>query len=139
MSILVVDASVAIKWYIPEIYSEYSFKLQHIDYQLHVPQLALLEITNIICKKLRRNEITLDIANAILQDIQSVPLEWHDNTHLIQRAFEIANQTFRSFYDCLYLSLAILLDGKVVTADLKFYQGVQQTIYKNNMLWIENI
>jgi predicted nucleic acid-binding protein len=134
----VVDASVAIKWYLPEIYCDYAIHLQNPDYHLHQPNFFLLEIASIITKKLRRREIDLGEANAILRDIRQINFKWHEDSHLLQNAIDIANQTARSLYDCLYLSLAIKVQGQMVTADRKFYDALQPTVFVDKIVWIEN-
>jgi predicted nucleic acid-binding protein len=53
MSLYIVDASVAVKWFLPEPYTDAASRLCHPDYQLHVPALFDLEFSNIVCKKIR--------------------------------------------------------------------------------------
>jgi len=49
----VVDASVAIKWFIPEIHSEASLQARRSGTRLHVPALLTLELGNVLAKKIR--------------------------------------------------------------------------------------
>ena len=73
----VVDASFVIKWFIPEIHSESAARLQHIVDGLHVPAFFMLELGNVLCKKIRRTELTPDEAETILRgppDPASAPL-----------------------------------------------------------------
>ncbi len=42
-------------------------------------------------------------------------------------------------YDCLYLSLAVSLDARLVTADLLFYEALKDGDYADKLLWVENI
>jgi predicted nucleic acid-binding protein len=55
--IYVVDASVAIKWYAPEIYEQEATKLLHGNHAFHAPELIYPEFSNILWKKVRRGEI----------------------------------------------------------------------------------
>ncbi len=135
----IVDASVAVKWYVPEIYSEAAKRLQNPDYQLQVPKFFLLEFGNVVCKKLRRRDITLELSELMITDVQKVSLHWHPDEPLFPKAFQIANETYRSLYDCLYLSLALAIDGQMVTADLKFYDSLKTGPYANRLLWVEEI
>ena len=57
MTRYVVDASVVIKWFIPEIYAESAGFLQNSSYQLHAPAFFVLEVGNALCKKIRRQEL----------------------------------------------------------------------------------
>ena len=137
MKIYVVDACVAIKWFVPEIHKDAARRLRNPSYQLHVPNLFLMEFGNIVCKKLRRKEIRFEVSNLIINQIQNVSLEWHQDDGLFPKAFEIANKTERS--DCLYLSLAVLLEGKMVTADWRFYDALKNGDYAERLLWVEDI
>jgi len=48
---LIVDANVAIKWFLPEIHKNEALRLLNPRYSLHVPNLFLLEFGNVVCKK----------------------------------------------------------------------------------------
>jgi len=139
VKIFVVDSSVAIKWYFPEIHKEAAERLLNSGYHLHVPQLFLLEFINVVCKKRRRGEINAEESDFVINEIQQVPLKWHDDSTVLAQAYEIANQTQRSLYDCLYLSLAVSLNAEMVTADLKFYEALKIGNYAKSLLWVENI
>jgi predicted nucleic acid-binding protein len=139
MKIFVVDASVAVKWFIPEIYYEAALQLRNSEYELHVPKFVLLEIGNVLCKKQRQTELTREESALILKLLQSLPLHWHSDDIIFNQAVTIASETQRSLYDCMYLSLAILLDGLLVTADRKFYEALQNTPYKKYLIWVENL
>ena len=54
-------------------------------------------------------------------------------------AFDLAIATQRSLYDCVYLALAIELDGLLVTADRKFYDAPQAGTLAGRLLWIEQL
>jgi predicted nucleic acid-binding protein len=135
----VVDANVAIKWFVPEIHQEAARRLRQSEDVLHVPDFLFLEFGNVVCKKRRRGEITAELSDLMITEIQLTVLEWHRNEPLFPRAFAIANETYRSLYDCLYLSLALAIDGQMVTADLKFYEALQTSPYANRLLWVEDI
>jgi predicted nucleic acid-binding protein len=51
---VVVDASVAIKWYLPEIHSEDALRLIDEERELLVPDLVWSEVGNILWKKWQR-------------------------------------------------------------------------------------
>lgn len=50
----VVDAGVAIKWFIPEIHSEAALQINRLQSRLHVPAFIRLEVGSILAKKIRR-------------------------------------------------------------------------------------
>lgn len=139
MNVFAVDASVAVKWFIPEIYSEASLRLRSSNYVLHVPELLRLEIGNVLCKKQRQTELTQEDSLLILKVLQHLPLHWHSDNIIFHQAILLAFETQRSLYDCIYLSLAVSLDGLLVTADRKFYNALQNTRYAERLRWIEDI
>jgi predicted nucleic acid-binding protein len=87
------DSSVAIKWYFPEIHKEAAERLLNPAYDLHVPRLFLIEFNNVVCKKRRRGNINAEESDFVINEIQQVPLKWHDDRPLLTKAYEIANET----------------------------------------------
>ena len=53
MSSYVVDASVAIKWFFPQVYAENARRLLASDHNLLVPDLVFPEVGNILWKEVR--------------------------------------------------------------------------------------
>ena len=139
MSVYVVDASVAVKWFLLEVHSDAAFRLRDPSYTLHVPAFFILEFGNVVCKKIRRGEITLEESLVMLQDVHHIPMQHHPDEALFPRAFELANETRHSLYDCLYLALAVLLGGKLVTADRKFYDALQIDFLSKHLCWVEDL
>lgn len=139
MTRYVVDASVGIKWFLPEIHSEPAGRLSSLKASLHVPAFFHLEIGNVLSKRIRRNELTPEEGEAILKELQRVPLQKHSNERLMKPAFALATETRRSFYDCLYLALAEVIDAQVVTADRKFCSSLAASRYGKRMLWVEDL
>jgi predicted nucleic acid-binding protein len=125
MNIFVVDASVVIKWFVPEIHSEAALRLRNTNYDLLMPDLLRLEIGNTLCKKQRQTELTQEDSENILKLLPKLPLHWHCDDILFHQAFILASNTQRSLYDCMYLNLAMLLDGILVTVDRKFYDALR--------------
>lgn len=117
---LVVDASVAIKWFIPERDSPEAVRLLESGVSFSAPDLIGPEIANTLWKKTRRGEINSSDAAAILTAFEKLNVEIHSSAALLPAALELAMSLDRSVYDCLYLSLAIAQDCAVVTADEKF-------------------
>jgi predicted nucleic acid-binding protein len=120
MSELVVDASVAIKWFIPEVESESAVQLLHAGVAFAAPDLIGPELANTLWKKVRRAEITGDEAMAILAAFARLEIEIYPSTVLLPSALELAMNLDRTVYDSLYVALAIARDCDVVTADQKF-------------------
>ena len=139
MSRYVVDASVAIKWFIPEIHSEDALRVRYSHYRLHVPASITLELGNVLAKNIRRGEITRDEGNVILKELKQLPLQRHADERLFPAAYRLALDTQRSVYDCLYLALAEVIDGVMITADQKFYSSLTGGSYGRRVLWVEDL
>jgi predicted nucleic acid-binding protein len=54
-------------------------------------------------------------------------------------AYQIGAHSGVSLYDSLYLTLAVLLDGQMVTADSRFLRGIGAGRFARNVLWVEDI
>jgi len=135
----VVDASVAIKWFIPEIHSDAARRLRSQDFRLHVPRLFDLEVGNILCKKIRRKELALNEAEEILGDLRQMPLLRHLDEPLTPLAFRLANTTRRSLYDSLYVALALTMRARFVTSDQKLCRALAKTAWETHLCWVEDI
>lgn len=113
----VVDASVAIKWFVREALHTEALRLLDEPETLHAPDLLVPEVTNIAWKKALRGEIGKNQAAGIAKAIrQGVPL-LYPSALFNERALEIAFLLEHPVYDCLYLACAELNDGVLITAD----------------------
>lgn len=134
---LVVDASVAIKWYLPEIHADAALRCLDDKYDLLVPDLFLAEFGSILWKKCRVGEITHTEALAILNALWKVPIKNYRLEKLIMPAFELATGLDKTVYDSIYLALAVSEKCKLLTADRKFCDAVSASPYSENIHWIE--
>lgn len=139
MNRYVVGASVAIKWFLPEIHSESAFRLRSSLCRMHVPEFMTLEFGNVIAKKIRRGELTPAEGDVIVRELKQLPLQQHADTRLFLAAYQLAVDTQRSLYDCLYLALAEAIDGVLITADRKFYSAVSKGPYGQKVMWVEDL
>lgn len=136
---IVVDASVVVKWLLPEIHSEAAKRLLADELQLWAPDLVWAEVGNVLWKRCRRGELPADVVTALLRDFRRFPLSVHPSESLLQAAWEVAHALDRSFYDSLYLALAAALDCPLVTADLKLWNALQDGLTRASLLWVEDI
>ncbi|QKQ77009.1 type II toxin-antitoxin system VapC family toxin [Nostoc sp. TCL240-02] len=139
MTQYVLDASIAIKWFIPEVYSDVARRLLASNHTFLVPDFFFPEVGNVLWKRVRRGEDTAENARQTLADLNAVPVEVYLSQSLMPLALDIALQTERAVYDSLYLALAITQQCQMVTADEKFYNALITSAYISNILWVENI
>lgn len=136
MTAYVVDASVAVKWYLPEEHSQQATSLLTPDAVLWAPDLIYVEVGNVFWKRVQRGELDHERARIFLSDFLASPLRIEDSPFLLEKAWDIATRYGRSVYDSLYLALADKLGVPMVTADLRLYNAMQDTVLKQNILWV---
>jgi predicted nucleic acid-binding protein len=115
---MVVDASVAVKWVVPEAGSDAAIAL--LGRQLSAPSLWLAEAANALRKKCRRGELSEDEARLRAQDLSDAPIEPIELPILLPSAMRMASELGHSIYDCFYLAAALLHDTSLVTDDRRF-------------------
>jgi len=118
---LVVDASVAAKWFNVEELSDKAANVKdaHVkgDIELAAPIHLIYEIGNSIWKnkQLSDNDACDAISSIIRLDIQLI----EPTAQRAQRAMELARQVETSFYDAVYLQAAEEMKIPLLTADQK--------------------
>ena len=139
MSRYVVDASVAAKWFFPEIHSDAASRLRNEGIELWAPDLLLVELANVLWKRVQREELSVQDALRILDALSAAPLRLESSLPLLEDALQLAVAYARTVYDSLYLALAVSQDAMLVTADQKFRNALQATPLEAHLLWIEDI
>jgi predicted nucleic acid-binding protein len=134
---VVIDASVAVKWFVPEQHSTEAREFLDQRFRRHVPVHLYPEVGQTVWKKVyQRGEIAIDDGREILRDLLLLNLEVHPGTPLLAAAFDIAVAIGRTVYDSLYLALATGLGCKFVTADRKLYKAVQGSPFATDLHWV---
>jgi predicted nucleic acid-binding protein len=124
---LVVDASVGLKWFLPEPDSHLAVALHRIEAGLLIPDFWLSEATNVLWREVRRSRITPNEARQGLSLLrrQILPTPTAD-MHLHDVAMEIGIVVNHSPYDTMYLAFAAAMGAAaVVVADKRFVQDMQ--------------
>jgi predicted nucleic acid-binding protein len=117
MSVFVVDASVVIKWLIPEVDSAAARRLLDKDHSYFAPDLLFAELANITWKKVRSGHLTPEQGERLTSDLGNIAVETIPCRALARDAYSLALATARTAYDSLYIALAIRLDTQFITAD----------------------
>ncbi len=124
MSAFVVDASVVIKWFVPEIHSDAARRLLDGPHEFVAPDLLFAETANTIWKKVRRGELTAEHGQRLVADIGRIAVDSIPSRLLAEDAHALAHATGRTVYDSLYLALAVRLDTRMITADERLVSAV---------------
>jgi len=118
----VVDARVAIKWFLPE---SGNAGAEHIltaflvgSVSLYAPDLLLIEAASALWRRsVVLKELAPSDAKAIYRDLLTLPLNFQPSERLAASAFSLAIAHRHSAYDSVYCALAAEMDCEFVTAD----------------------
>ncbi len=118
---LVLDASTAVKWVLPEADSLRALGLRN-DFrnqvqELIAPDIFPVEVAHALTRAERRGLIKPPEAIAKLSDVLTTAPDFHAHLPLLQRAVEISSHRRIGVYDCLYIALAEQEQCQLVTAD----------------------
>ncbi len=128
MSLAVVDASVAIKWAIPEQGQTKSLELLNASLEnrldLLAPKLWLSEIASVLSKQCRRKLLTQDQALRAFVILNASPVSLIDDD--IPAALQLSLQHAISLWDAVYLALAIERRCDFLTFDERLYRATSR-------------
>jgi predicted nucleic acid-binding protein len=119
MTSFVLDASVAVAWYLPETYSkaakQWQNRLLEGQIRLVVPSLHYWEVANVLRTYVRRGELEAPLASEIYDLHLEAPLELAEPERA--RVLETALEYDATAYDAVYIALGELLEIPLLTAE----------------------
>ncbi|MEO4000770.1 type II toxin-antitoxin system VapC family toxin [Mesorhizobium sp. CAU 1732] len=124
---LVVDASVAIKWVVPEADSSNAEALVG-SYRLIAPQLIYAECANIVWKMMRRGELSGGEAMRATTVIDDFAVQTASMRELVPLSVDLSVRLDHAVYDCFYIALAQLEECRLITADARLHRKVQSLL-----------
>ncbi|MCX5855160.1 MAG: type II toxin-antitoxin system VapC family toxin [Deltaproteobacteria bacterium] len=137
---LVIDASVVIKFYVPEILSDRAQEVMSgvADGKLMLlaPDLLYPETGNILWKKQRLHELTPNEVEEIVDAITSLPIKIEHSRQIMPLSVAIALQTGITVYDAMYAAVAGIYETRMITADRRLVGALEKTEFKNNVQWL---
>ncbi|HLE90365.1 MAG TPA: type II toxin-antitoxin system VapC family toxin [Anaerolineales bacterium] len=130
----VVDASVGIKLFVEEEFSEQAHALfSHLaadpPAELYVPDLFYIECTNILLKYTRRFGRSLDDSQADLADLNRLALKCTPTADLMEESLSLGSEKNLTAYDACYAVLAGQLDIPMITADKSLALAIESAIF----------
>ena len=141
---IVIDPSVAIKWYIPEDHADLAVELKQWllegPHRVIVPPLFFDEMANILWKKeTLRKEHSPRTSQEILWEILRLPLHVYLDRHeMLPKAVEVARAGRVSVYDAIYVATAIQNQAVFITADERLVRRLAPTSFATAVLSLEN-
>lgn len=120
---LVVDASVLAEYLLGSVVGREVGSAFHRDPALHVPHLAVVEVTSVLRGLVRAGDVTRSRAEAALDDLADLPATRWPAEPLLPRIWTLRDRL--SAYDATYVALAEALDATLITADARLALAVQ--------------
>jgi predicted nucleic acid-binding protein len=135
---LVVDASVAAKWFVEETGRPQAMRLLDVP-DRQAPDLLIVEVANVIWKKTLRGQVSALQGHLICASIADYFEVVHSAASLIERAIAIANLLRHPIYDCLYLACAERTGARLATVDRRLITAVQGSVLSSLVLDIDDL
>ncbi len=124
---LVVDASVALKWFVDEPGSARAAALLTCADRLVAPDFIVAEVCNAAWRAVRAGTMLAAQQDHAAMRLPMIFDELVPAATLAQRAVTVSRALDRPVYDCLYLALSEQRDARLVTADRKLLGRLQGT------------
>jgi len=125
---IIVDASVVIKWFIPEADSDQAVKLRdkHVEGSLALmaPDLLMYEVANALSyhPALSVDEIKEDLEALLMLDLDLI----QPSSGFVLSIAEDARKYSVSVYDSSYIALAKVTSSSLITADRTLYEKTKK-------------
>jgi predicted nucleic acid-binding protein len=131
-----VDASVAIKWFVSEEFSDEAAAWLEDGPDLYVPELFFAEVPNVLWKKVTRGQVDEEDARIAHRSLRDIAFHGVSNQSVAEAAFDLALTLGRSAYDCFYLAVARAFEAPLVTADRRLAVAVRSTEFASRVRWV---
>jgi predicted nucleic acid-binding protein len=129
----VVDASVALKWFLPESDNPEAENLLTAfligTVSLYAPDLLLIEAASALWRRsvVLKQQPAAD-TKAIYRDLLTLPINFQPSERVVAAAFSLVMAHRHSVYDSVYCALAIEMDCEFITADRKLVAKLGQVL-----------
>ncbi len=130
-ALLVPDASLVIKWYLPseagaEAAQLFLTAFQRAAIEFCAPEHLKAEVARALLLGVRERRFTQDEGLDMVRAFLDLPLTYMPNDLLIEDAFRLASVYQMALYDALYVALAQALEVPFLTADRRLFNLAQQ-------------
>jgi len=138
--VIVVDASVAVKWFLKEEHSDCAITLTTLNIKLVGPALAQYEVAGAFIRACRRQDIDAQTAaecrDQWLRSVSTNVMRLEGDDRDIVRGSELAVSLQHPLSDCIYLAMAERLDIPLITADAIFHEKAK---VKHHSLFVDGV
>ena len=131
---IIIDSSVAIKWYLPDEFSDSDLKIKSAFAKgtilIAVPLLFFYEINNILRTTIKNLRITREASVRAYQDLLELNFTSYSSKELFKMALEKALVLDITSYDASYVCLAEYLQTPFFTADEKLVKKASDKLVR---------
>jgi len=139
---IIVDASVVAKWFLPEKGSAAALALQEGPAQLVAPDLIRMEVAAAITRRVRAEkekdrlspEDAIERCGKWFRRLDQGILVLIPEHEMLKMAVKLSADCKHSLQDCLYLAVARHLGAPLVTADEPFHRRIKSYYKKISLL-----
>jgi predicted nucleic acid-binding protein len=129
---VVLDASVAAKWLVPEPDTEKARRVL-VDWkegriELVAPSVLLVEVASVLWKKVKKNELHSGDAAGLFREFRHLGLPLVAIEGLIFHALDFSFFYKHPVYDCIYVALAVRERCSLLTADEELFQRISKPV-----------
>jgi len=136
---LVIDASVAVKWFLKEQWSSESLCLLDRAFDLCAPDHMIAEMGNVVWKYHQRGELTDLEAGIRAEHISRVGIRLVPSVDLIEGAMRVASEFSMALYDALYVELAVSEGIQLVTTDDHMIRKLEGSRHRSTIVHLRDL
>jgi predicted nucleic acid-binding protein len=141
MKKIVIDSSVAIKWFVVEPLTGQALRIleeyRNAGLRLLAPDLIFAEVGNIVWKKCLYQGLAAPDAELIIEAFSQLHIALTSSAVLLPAAYRLAIATRRTVYDTLYLALSVRENCQFISADEKLVNAVRSVF--PTVLWVGDL
>lgn len=119
----VIDASVVVKWFVNELYSEKALQLKEEQKRgetlLIAPELLFIEVFNALIRKEKNEKIMLQV-NEALENMELKIIK--SNHSILMKSLQLSFKYNITIYDALYVAIAQVHGIPFITADKELFK-----------------
>jgi predicted nucleic acid-binding protein len=133
--VIVVDSSIALQWVLPEAGASVAEELFG-NPDLLAPDILLMEAANVLAKKVRAGNSTMDGALTGLVLIRDTVARLVSSIELAPEALRLSAELSHPAYDCCFLACALQSGATLATRDQPFIDRLSERGYSAHLhLW----
>ena len=123
----VLDCSMTMAWVFSDEANEFTESLREslLNENAVVPVLWLIEVGNVLLVAMRRGRITREDWIRIREDLNALPIDIEPDSHerVLDTVLPVADEHGLSFYDAMYLELALRRGLPLATLDQRLIEA----------------